>query len=92
MNEKPIPLAERRARLIARTEAQRRALAQYIEPWRKPLARADRGLAALRYLKSHPAWIIGGVVLVAALRPGRIGKWLRRGWVGWQIIHKLRGR
>lgn len=92
MNDKLIRLAERRERLVAQAAAQRMALAQNIEPWRKPLARADQGLAALRYIGSHPAWIVGGVVLLAILRPGRIGKWLGRGWVTWQMLHKLRGR
>jgi hypothetical protein len=92
MNEKLIRLAERRERLLAQAAAQRMALAQNIEPWRRPLARADQGLVALRYIKSHPAWIVGGVALLTALRPGRAGKWLQRGWVAWQIMHKLRGR
>ena len=92
MNAKLIRLAERRERLVAQAAAQRMALAQNIEPWRKPLARADQGLAALRYIRSHPAWIVGGDALLVILRPGRIGKWLGRGWVTWQMIHKLRGR
>jgi hypothetical protein len=92
MNDKLIRLAERRERLVAQAAAQRMALAQNIEPWRNPLARVDQGLAALRYIKSHPAWIVGGVALLAALRPGRVGKWLGRGWVTWQMVNKLRGR
>jgi len=55
MNEKLIRLAGRRERLVAQAAAQRMALAQNIEPWRKPLARADQRLAALRYIKRHPA-------------------------------------
>jgi hypothetical protein len=92
MNDKLIRLAERRERLAAQAAAQRMTLAQNIDPWRTPLARADQGLAALRYIKSHPAWIVGGVVLLAALRHGRVGKWLGRGWVTWQMLYKLRGR
>lgn len=92
MNKKLIRLAERRERLVAQAAAQRMVLAQNIEPWRMPLARADQGLAALRYIKHHPAWIVGGGVLLVALRPGRVWKWLRRGWVAWQMLHKLRGR
>jgi hypothetical protein len=67
-------------------------LAQNIEPWRTPLALADQGLTALRYIKHHPEWIVGGVVLLAALRPGHVGKWLGRGWVTWQMMYTLRGR
>jgi hypothetical protein len=92
MNKNLIRLAERRERLVAQAAAQRMTLAQSIEPWRAPLARVDQGLAALRYIKRHPAWIIGGVALLAALRPGRVGKWLGRGWIAWQMMHKSRGR
>lgn len=92
MNKKLTRLAERQERLVAQAAAQRITLAQNIEPWRMPLARVDRGLAALRYIKRHPAWIVGGAVLFAALRPGPVGKWLRRGWVTWQMVYKLRGR
>lgn len=90
MNEKLTRLAERRERLVAQAAAQRMALAQDIEPWRIPLARVDQGLAALRYLKSHPVWIVGAAALLAALRPGRVGKWLQLGWGTWQMRHILR--
>jgi hypothetical protein len=92
MNKELIRLTERRERLVTRAAAQRVELAQNIEPWRIPLALADRGMTALRYIKSHPEWIVGIVVLLAALRPGRVGKWLGRGWVTWQMMHTLRGR
>lgn len=92
MNEKSTSPAEQPEPLVAQTEAQRSALAQNIESGSQPLAGTGQGSAALRFIKSHPTWIIGGVVLVAALRPGRVGKWLRRGVIGWQIIQKLRGR
>jgi len=92
MNKKLLRLAERRERLVAQVAAQRAALAENIEPWRMPLALADQGLSVLRYIRRHPEWIAGVVVLVAALRPGRAGKWLGRGWVTWQVMHKLRGR
>lgn len=97
MGDKLIRLAARREQLIAQAAAQRMALAQGIEPWRVPLALADQGLTAVRLIKRHPAWLVGGAMLLAALRPaglrsGRIGKWLRRGWVTWQIVKNLRSR
>ncbi|MBU1665853.1 MAG: YqjK-like family protein [Gammaproteobacteria bacterium] len=85
-------LAERRERLVAQAAAQRTALAESIEPWRTPLAWADRGLEMLSVLKRHPVWLVGGVAAFAALRVNRAGKWLRRGWVTWQVVQKLRGR
>lgn len=90
MNEKLMRLAERRDRLVAQAAAQRVALVKDIEPWRIPLALADQGLAALRFFKRHPAWIVGGIVLLATRRPGGVGKLLRRGWMTWQIMNRLR--
>ncbi len=89
MSNKLIRLAERRERLDTQAAAQRLRLAQNIELWRTPLALADRGIAALRYTKSHRDWVVGGVVMLAALRPGRVRKWLTRGWVMWQMMYTL---
>jgi len=90
MNDKLLWLNERRERLVAQAAMQRRALAQNIEPWHTPLALADQGLATLRHIKRHPEWIIGGVALLAVLRPRHVGKWLGRGWVSWQVMQRLR--
>jgi len=92
MNGRPNRLAERRERLVALAAAQRVTLTQDIEPLRIPLARVDQGLAALRFIRRHPVWIVGGVALVAALRPKFVGMWLRRGWVAWRILNGLGGR
>lgn len=92
MNKKLILLAERRDNLIAQAAAQRLALAKSIVPWRAPLMRVDQGLSVLRYIKNHPAWIFGGSIVLALLRPGRVGLWLGRGWVTWKMISKLRNR
>lgn len=92
MNGTLIRLAERRERLVVQASVQRRTLAQDIEPWRIPLALADQGMTALRYIRSHPEWIIGVVLLLAVLRPRRVGTWLGRGWASWQVMDSLRGR
>ena len=94
MNRKLIRLAERRSLLIAQAAAQRDALATHMTPWRSRLALADKGIAAVRYLRSHPALIVGGALLVAALRPRRAGAgtWLQRGLLAWQIGRRLRSR
>jgi len=92
MSEKRNRLAERRERLVAQAAAQRRALARDMDRWRTPLALADQGLAALRYIRIHPQWLIGSVVLLVALRPRRVGKWLGSGWVSWRVMRRLIGR
>ncbi|MCW9021578.1 MAG: YqjK-like family protein, partial [Sedimenticola sp.] len=65
---------------------------QHVEPWRMPLALADQGITLLRYLKHHPEGIFGIVVLLVAMRPGRIATWLGRGWVSWQLLQSLRSK
>lgn len=92
MNDRLFELALRRERLIAQAAQQRTTLAQSVQAWRVPLALADQGVAALRYLKQHPAWLVGGVGVVVVLRRRNAGKWLRRGWVAWNIVRRLQGR
>lgn len=92
MNAKLTLLVKRRERLIEQAATQRMALAENIAPWHIPLARVDHGLAALSYLRHHPVWIVGGGVLLAALRIRRVGKWLARGWVAWRMLQPFRGR
>jgi hypothetical protein len=91
MNEKLFELALRRERLIAQAAQQRTTLARSVQVWRVPLALADEGLAALRYLKQHPMWVVGGVAVVVVLRPRSVAKWVRRGWAAYRIVRRVRG-
>lgn len=91
MNRKMQQVIQRRERLVALADAQRAALGRAIEPWRMPLALTDQGLGALQYVRHHPQWLVGGVLLLAVLRPRGLGKWLGRGWVSWQLLNRLRG-
>ena len=54
MNNNLTRLAKRREHLVAQAQAQRLALADAIEGLRKPLDMTDKGLAVLRYVRSHP--------------------------------------
>ena len=83
-------LAARRSLLVARAAAQRSALAQSVAPWRSRLALADQGVAAFRYLAQHPILVAGAALLFVVMRPRQAGRWLRRGWVVWQIGRSLR--
>ena len=95
MNERLIKLAERRATLIARAESQRDVLPRATVPLRTPLALADRGLAGIHYLRQHPEWLAGTAVLALLLKPRRIFKWTRNGWLVWRfargVTNKLYG-
>jgi hypothetical protein len=89
MNSRLNRLAERRESLVAQAAAQRNALAQNVAPWRAPLALADRGMEALRYIRRHPALLLGAALMFAAWRPGRAGKWTRFLWAGWQVGRRV---
>lgn len=86
----PSSLAERRLHLIGIAAAQRQALARELAPWRAPLAMADHGLTALRVIRQHPEWLVALLAAYALLRPRGTGRWLRRGWMTWQLVQKLR--
>lgn len=90
MNRKLRRIHEKRELLIARAAAQRSTLGLEIEPWRVPLAVADQGLAALRFIRSHPTWMVGGAVALGLLRPRNLGKWLGRALLSWQLLQGLR--
>ncbi len=92
MNARLLELAERRATLTARAAAQRAALARQLAPWRVPLAVVDQGVAAVRYLKSHPELLAGIAVFVAVIRPRRVMGWLRSGWMVWRIVRVVKQR
>ena len=91
MNRKRNRLVERRERLVAQAAAQRLALARDMDRWRTPLALADQGVAAVRYIRLHPQWLIGPILLLAVVRPRRVGRWLGSSWVSWRVSRRLLG-
>ena len=70
MNKKLNMLAKRRHLLLTQAAIQRELLLDDLAPWKSRLAMAERGMAAIRYVKSHPALLLGGVTLLGLLRPG----------------------
>ncbi|MHB9103314.1 MAG: YqjK family protein [Sulfuricella sp.] len=75
-----VELSRRRAELVARSAAQRAELGELCHVWRVPLAIADRGVTVWRFLRVHPALLVGLGVAFAVARPRRAVKWLGRGW------------
>ena len=85
MGKKRAHLVQRRQQLVAQAAAQRTLLAQDFAPWRAPLTLADRGIAALGYVRRHPALLVGATLLMVVWRPKRAGVWLSRGWLAWRL-------
>jgi len=90
MNAKLIELAERRTTLMARAATQRAELSQALAPWRGPLAVVDQGLAAVRYIRNHAALLAAVAAFVVPLRPLRVTRWLRRGWLVWSMARVVK--
>ncbi len=81
---KTAELRDKRARLVARAVLERERFSAQLDAWRAPLALADKGIAAGRYLRRHPQWLVAIAVVIALIRPRRAFAWARRGFVVWR--------
>lgn len=91
MNERLLELAHRHGALQARIAEQRRQLAQHVVPIEAALARGDALRHALAWLKAHPGAVGSAVAVAVVLRPRRMWRWARRGfvlWRGWQAVRQ----
>lgn len=90
MNRKQRCLLQRQQLLISQTALQRLNVCELIQPWQTPLALADQGLTALRLIRVHPALMVGSTVVMSVIGPGRFGKWVWRGLLGWRIYQQYK--
>jgi hypothetical protein len=74
----------KRAQLLARAAVQRERLSVQLQPWETPLALVDKGIAAVRYVRRNPQWIVAAVLLFAVLRPRRAIALARNGLIAWR--------
>ena len=86
---------DKRARMVARAAVERERLLMQLQACEAPLALADKGFAAARYLRQNPQWIVAAIVLLVVLRPRRALSWARNGLIAWRawrwISQSLRG-
>jgi len=80
MKKRLSELACRRRLLLGKIEDQRVVLGEISLHWKKPLARADTGLNAIRFIRAHPGLMSGGIAALLALRRNGIGGLLHKGW------------
>ena len=85
MNAKLIELVERRTTLVARAATERAELSQALAPWGRPLAVVDQGWVVVRTIRNHAALLAGVGAFVVPIRPLRMARWLRRGWLVWRM-------
>lgn len=83
MNKQMHAVMRRRGELLERIAAQRGQLAEAGARWQAPLALADRGLAAARFLRARPALVVAIVALFIIRRRGMAGL-VRNCWLAWK--------
>jgi len=71
--------------LLIRSTALRLQLAQQVQMLAGPLTIADSLCSGLHWLRRHPEWPLGGLALLALLRPRRAWRWASRVWWGWRL-------
>ncbi len=84
-------ILERRARLLAEAEAQRRALAEGLAVCRGVLVVADRGIAWASWLRARPYLVVAAVAAIAVLRPKLALAWSARLLTLWRVGRLLLG-
>jgi putative copper export protein len=94
MNEKLATLAERKQKLIDKAASQRIVLAQSMQPLRKPLVIAGRGLEVVRYFKRYPILMTGVSaltgILISRLHVARFSALLQTSWSVFQLVRNIR--
>jgi hypothetical protein len=94
MNQKLIDISIRRGRLIERIAYQRAALGRDMQPICGVLRTADHTIARVRtatnFLKKHPGLVLAAAALLASLKPRRVWRWAKRGFVVWRTWKTLR--
>lgn len=80
MKKRLADLACSRRGLLEKIESQRMEVAEISRHWQKPLALLDTGLMAVRFMRNHPALMVGGVAALLTLRRNGIAGLAQRGW------------
>lgn len=84
MNEQMFAVMQRRGELLARIATQREQAAVTAMRWQAPLAFADKGLAAVRFLRSNRVLVAAAVAILVIRRRGVTGI-VTAGWRMWRL-------
>jgi hypothetical protein len=84
MNKQMFALMQRRGELLARISAQREQVAEIGRRWQAPLALVDKGLTAVRFLRSKPMLVAGTIAIFVIRRRGVTGM-LATAWRIWRL-------
>jgi len=80
MKQRLAELSDRRLRLLEEIETQRMEVAEISLDFKKPLALADTGLKAVRFIRNHPALVSGGIAALLSMRGMGVAGLAKKGW------------
>ena len=80
MKQRLVALANRRLGLLEKIQAQRMEVAEISRLWQTPVAVLDAGIKAVRFVRSHPGLISGGLAALLSLRSMGIAGLAQKGW------------
>ena len=83
--EQLILLAERRALLCKRAEAERESLSAVLARTDEAAVLLLRLRGIIDELRKQPWLVAGGVAFLVGLRPQRALGWLAKGWTAWRM-------
>ncbi len=89
IRERLLGVRERRAQLVERIATQRGEVFRIVEKLDRAAGWLDRVRSIGRRVLAHPLLIAGGVVLLVALRPRKVGRLLVTAyslWRGWRTL------
>ncbi|MGC2049667.1 MAG: YqjK family protein [Gallionella sp.] len=93
MKQRMAEVRRYRSELLTRIAAQREQMTEIGSEWKVPLALADQGVEAVRYLRRHHPMLVAGVVVVLLVirRRGMAGLvgGLMGAWKGYRYITSL---
>ena len=79
-------ITNRRQALLGKIDNQRMEVAALSRQWQKPLAAADLGLKAVRYIRAHPGWVIGSVTLLLVWRRKGLFHFAQMSWRNYPVL------
>jgi hypothetical protein len=88
MNDRLSELSQHRSELLARIAVQRGQMAEIETELSAPLALADQGLVAVRFLRRHPFLVAGAMALFVARRRNTAAGLV---WGAWRLWKNYRG-
>lgn len=80
MKKQLADIVQRRHRLLTEIKSQRMDMAEISRQWQKPLALADTGLKAVRFMRDHPGLVSGTFAALLSLRGMGIADLAKKGW------------